>query len=102
MCVRHTVTGSRVSQPGILATRQFFRSTASGDDLMDRRSTVEVNPFPARHLQLQRIQSQLVQHRGVNVGDVVPVLDRIEPEFVGRPWYTPLIPPGPQQVNPCG
>ena len=37
----------------------------------------------AGDLQLVRVKAELAEHRRVDVGDVVPVLDRMEAELVG-------------------
>src|SRR5262245_3242923 len=51
-------------------------------NLLNRRTVVHVEALPPRNLQLPRIQPQLVQDSGVDVGDVVPVLGRVEADLV--------------------
>ena len=41
-------------------------------------------PLSAGDFQPARVEAELVQDRGVDVGDVMPVLDGVEAEFVGR------------------
>ena len=56
----------------------------SRDDLRDRLAVVDLQPLAAGDLQLARIEAELVQDRGVDVGDVVAVLDGVEADLVGR------------------
>ena len=51
---------------------------------VDGSSVVHFQAFSARDLQTSRIQTQLMQHGRMQVGDVVSVFDRMEAEFVGR------------------
>src|SRR6266478_4137865 len=55
----------------------------SGQDLPDRSAVVDIQPLAARHFQAPWVEAQLVQDRGVDVGDVVPVLDGVESYFIG-------------------
>ena len=59
--------------------RDFLR-----DDLADRLAEVDLQPLAAGDLQPARVEAELVQDRGVDVGDVVAVLDGVEAELVGR------------------
>ena len=45
---------------------------------------VHVEAFAAGDFQLVRVEAELVQDGRVDVGDVMPVLDGVEAEFVGR------------------
>src|SRR5262249_61086932 len=70
-----------------IALSAFIRvpSSVSTNNLPDRRAVVDVQSAPPRHFKTARVQAELVQHRRVDVGDVVPVLDRVEADLVGRP-----------------
>src|SRR5262245_25987659 len=63
----------------------------SGDDFPDRPAVVDLQALAARHLQPARVEAELVQHRRVDVGDVVPVLDRVETDVVRRPVDDPAL-----------
>jgi hypothetical protein len=56
----------------------------SGDDRVDGFAVVDLEVLASRHFQLVPVQPQLPQHRRVDVGDVVPVLDGVEADLVGR------------------
>ena len=45
---------------------------------------LDLQPLSARDLEPVRIEPEQVQHRRVDVGDVVPVLDGVETQLVGR------------------
>ncbi len=53
-------------------------------NLPDRLAVVDLQPLAAGDLQLARVEAELVQDRGVDVGDVVAVLDGVEADLVGR------------------
>src|SRR5687768_12478898 len=55
----------------------------SGDDLPDRLAEVDLQALVAGDLQLVRVEAELAEHRGVDVGDVVAVLDGVEADLVG-------------------
>src|SRR5262249_13107631 len=52
----------RLDPGGFSASKEYFSN---------HLPMIDVQPFPPRHLQLARIEPQLVQHRRVDVGDVV-------------------------------
>ncbi len=55
----------------------------SSHDLGDRFAVVDVQPFAAGNFQLARIETELRQDRGVDVGHVVAVLHSVKADFVG-------------------
>ena len=56
----------------------------SGNDFFDGPTMMDIGALSAGYFQLMRIEAQLVQDRGVYVGDIVRVFDGIEAQFVGR------------------
>ena len=54
------------------------------DDLVYGFSVVDLQALAAGDFEPARVEAELVQHGGVQVGDVVPVFDGVEAEFVGR------------------
>jgi hypothetical protein len=54
------------------------RSRSSSDYIADDFAVIDLQPLAAGHLQPMRVQPELVQDRGVHVGDVVPVLRGVE------------------------
>lgn len=59
------------------------RDGSSGKDVVDRLAVVDVEPLEAGDLKLSGVEAELVQDGGVDVGDVVSVLDGVETELVG-------------------
>ena len=57
---------------------------ASGDHFVDRLAVFDLQPLPAGDLEPVGVEAEEVQDRGVDVGDVMPVLDGVEAELVGR------------------
>ena len=49
---------------------------------MNRFAVIHVEAFAARDFQAPRVQPELMQHRGVNVRDVMTILDGVKPEFI--------------------
>ena len=47
------------------------------DDLADHLAVIDLQPLAAGDFQPARVEAELVQHRGVDVGDVVAVLDGV-------------------------
>ena len=45
---------------------------------------IDFQALAAGHLEPSRVETELVQDRGVQVGDVVPMFDGVEAELVGR------------------
>ena len=60
------------------------RRFLSRDDLVDRLAVVDVEALAAGDFQLAGVEAELLQDRGVDVGDVVAVLDGVEADLVGR------------------
>src|SRR4051794_28240308 len=52
------------------------------DDLLNWPAHVDLQELVAGHLQFARVEAELAQHGGVDVGDVMPVLDGVEAQFV--------------------
>ena len=50
---------------------------------MNRSAVIDVEPFTAGNLEFVRIESQLMEDRGVNVCYIVAVFNRMKPDFVG-------------------
>src|SRR5262249_47557575 len=57
--------------------------TSSADDLLNRLAVVDLQPFLAGHVERAVVEAELVQHGGVDVGDVMAVCDRMEADLVG-------------------
>ena len=45
---------------------------------------VDVEALAAGDFQLAGVEAELLEDRGMNVGHIVPVLDRVETDFVRR------------------
>src|ERR1051325_9753890 len=43
---------------------------------------IHVEALPAGHFQFVGVETELAQDRGMNIGDVMTILDRVESEFV--------------------
>src|ERR1700729_2736600 len=56
----------------------------SGHDLADRLAEFQVEPLVAGDFELARGEAQEGEQRGVDVGDVVRMLDGVEAQLVGR------------------
>ena len=54
------------------------------DDFFNEPAEIHVEPFAAGDFQTTRVQSELVQDGRVDVGDIVPIFDRVKSELVGR------------------
>src|SRR5262245_44562496 len=52
-------------------------------DLFDHMPMIDVQPLPARHLELARVEAHEVQYRRVEVSDVVALVDGVEADLVG-------------------
>ena len=76
--------------------------TKSPDDRGDRSAVVNLQSLAPGDFQPPGIQPQLLQDGGMDVGDVVTVFDRMEPDFIGGPCTTPPLmpPPAIHTLNP--
>src|SRR5438270_12400495 len=54
------------------------------DNLLDHFPPVHVDAFSAGDFQFAAVDTQLVQHRRVEVGDVVGIFDGVESDFIRR------------------
>src|SRR5579872_1508181 len=78
-CAKATIT----ENSAIASLRSLDRTCSpSGDDFFDRLAKVDFKPFLTWHFEPARIEPQLMQHGGVNVGDVVAIFHRMEAQFV--------------------
>src|SRR6185437_2628510 len=55
----------------------------SSHDLGDGLAVIDLQTLAAGHFQAARVQAEQTQDGGVDIGDVVAVLDRVETDFVG-------------------
>src|SRR5207248_7589268 len=60
-------------------------------DFLDRPAQLDLQPLAAGHLEPVRVEAELVQHGGVDVGHVVAVLDRVKAQLVGRAVDDPAL-----------
>src|SRR5262245_56074934 len=60
------------------------RGDRLGHDRADRPAVVDLQALAAGDVEAVRIEPHQVEERGVNVGDVVRVLDGVEAQLVGR------------------
>ena len=61
----------------------FIVAEGSGENLADWFAVVHVEAFAAGDFQAARVEAELMQHRGVDVGDVMAILDGVKAQFVG-------------------
>ena len=63
---------------------------------------VDVEALAAGDLKLSRIEPELLEDRGVDIGDIVSVLDGVEADLVGRAMDNPpaIPPPAIQTLKP--
>ena len=59
----------------------------SSKNALNHAAVFHLQPLAAGNFQSPRIEPQLVQHRGVDVGHVVAVFDGEEAELIGRPVH---------------
>src|SRR5262245_49607543 len=83
--------GSRESFPRGWASRDCPRRSrscskppASRHDGPDWLAKIELQPLTAGDFEVAVVEAEEVEHRGVDVGDVVAVFRGVEAEFVGR------------------
>src|SRR4051794_21188475 len=56
---------------------------ASPNDLLNRLPVIHCQPLTARDLQPVRVEAELAEDGGVDIGDVMAVLHRVEAELIG-------------------
>src|SRR5262249_26290551 len=71
--------------------------TRLGDDRLDRLSEINVQALTPRNLEFSWVQSELVKHRSVDVGHIVPVLDSMEADFIGSSMRDAALDAAPRQ-----
>ena len=77
------VSGTACRAPTLqTAAYTFRRNTLLNKDVFDRVPEVNVEPLPAGDFESPRVEPELVQYRGVNVGDVVAIFDGVEAQLV--------------------
>jgi hypothetical protein len=74
---------SRARRAGELPSVVHQGVAPLGEDRTDGLAVVDLEALLAGDLQAAGVEPQLVQDRGVDVGDVVAVLDGVEAELVG-------------------
>ena len=62
---------------------------ALGNDVFDRVTKVDFQPLSAGDCETARIEAELLHNSRMNVGDVVPILNGVEAEFIGGPVNCP-------------
>src|SRR5688572_10961027 len=60
------------------------RPNRSRHDRANRRAMIDRKSLSARQREAMRIEAHEVHDRGVDVGDVMAIFDRVEAELVGR------------------
>jgi len=61
-----------------------FAFGRSSDDFPDRPAEIDFEPLVAGDFEPAGVQAELMQDRGVDVGDVMAVFDGVEAQLVGR------------------
>src|SRR6185436_13785081 len=59
--------------------------SCSRNDLIDRIAVIDFKAFATRYLEFPRVEAQLLENCGMDVGDIVTLLDGVKSDFVGRP-----------------
>ncbi len=62
----------------------FDGPAVSGNDLLDWLAAVNVDSLPAGNFESLRIETPLIQHRRVDVGDVVWIFDGVKAKLIGH------------------
>ena len=72
--------------------RPPYSSRLLCDDFSDGLAVIDVETFSAGDFESPRIKTELIQHRGVDVGDVMAVHSSVKTEFVGcSVYHTPWV-----------
>src|SRR5260370_7853517 len=74
--------GNGKDEKSTLSLKALSHLLPSRNNLLDHPPIINLQPLPPRYLELVRIQPQLVQHRRVNVRDIMTVLDGVEADLV--------------------
>ena len=61
----------------------------SSDDLVNGLAVVDVETLAAGDLQSAGVEAELLENRSMNVGHIVPMLDRVEADFISRSMHDP-------------
>src|SRR5262249_29443658 len=68
-----------------LAAPEYWSGAVNlAQKLFDRAAEVDFQPFLSGHFQAPRIESQLMQNRRMDVGDVMTIMYAVEAQLVGR------------------
>src|SRR5262249_40225631 len=62
---------------------EILPQQSSGKNLANRPPVIDLEPLLSWNLEPPRVQSALLQHRGMNVRHVVPVLGSVEAKLIG-------------------
>ena len=62
----------------------FDGLAVSGNDLLDWLAAVNVDSLPAGNFESLRIETPLMQHRRVDVGDIVWIFDGVKAKLIGH------------------
>src|SRR5262245_10111122 len=79
------------SQLRLAARRSRAEALASNQNLPNRLAVVEFEPLAAGDFEPAWVETHQVQDRGVYIGDVMPILDSMEANFVGGPVDNPAL-----------
>ena len=82
---RAALWGSPASEPfaGTTSWPKPLAGTLSNNNFPNRRAEIDFQSLLARHNQPPRIQPQLVQHCGVDIGYIMAFLHGVETQFIG-------------------
>lgn len=64
-------------------------ATDLSDDRIDGFAVIDIQTLAPWDLQFAGIQAQLLENRRMDIGDVVPVFDGVESDFVGGTMHDP-------------
>src|SRR5688572_25772499 len=84
-------THGRGAQPRRMRYPRLLPSPSLCQDLRHHVPVVDLQPLAAGHREFPRVESELVEDRGVQVGNVVAVLDGVEADLVGRAVGEPAL-----------
>ena len=55
---------------------------ADSDNTENRHPVIDVQSFAIREFKTTRIQSQLMQYRGMDIGHIMSIFDRMKTDFI--------------------